>query len=349
VPDAPEPLLAGSPQPLAERYDVALLDLDGVVYVGPAAVPNASESLRAASDLGMRLAYVTNNASRPPDVVAAHLRSIGIPAETRDVVTSAMAAARVVADLVPAGSPVLVVGGEGLRAALVERGLQPVWRETDDPVAVVQGFAPEVGWQLLAEGAYALQRGLPWVASNTDLTIPTPRGKAPGNGTLVQVLRLATARDPVVAGKPEPPMHREAMLRTGADHPLVVGDRLDTDIAAADRAGVASLLVLTGVTHLPELLAARPGMRPTYLGHDLRALLLPQPSVTADGEWWRCRATRARVVAGRLEVAGPDGQLRGPDDDGLDAVRACCAAVWAGRVPVVDMPAAVVAAVEGGA
>ena len=209
-------------RPLARLYDVALLDLDGVVYVGPAAVPGARDHLLAAQAEGMRLAYVTNNASRTPDVVAEHLRSLGMPARDTDVVTSAQAAARVLADLVPDGSRVLVVGGAGLYAALTERSLVPVSSAEDDPVAVVQGFSPDIGWALLAEGAYALERGLPWVASNTDLTIPTPRGRAPGNGTLVEVLRRASGREPVVAGKPEPPMHAEAVACRGYDHSLVV-------------------------------------------------------------------------------------------------------------------------------
>jgi HAD superfamily hydrolase (TIGR01450 family) len=299
---------------------VALLDLDGVVYVGSRAVPGAPEALRGAGAAGMRLAYVTNNASRPPAAVASHLRSLGVPAREDEVVTSAQAAARVLADLVPAGARVLVVGGEGLRVALRERGLEPVARSADEPVAVVQGFSPDVDWALLAEGAYALARGVPWVASNTDLTIPTPAGRAPGNGTLVEVLRLATGRSPVVAGKPETAMHREAVLRTAATRPLVVGDRLDTDIEGATRAGVDSLLVLTGVTDAVGLVLAPPHLRPTYVAADLRGLLQQHPATRwADG--WCCRQAIARVQDGRLEVTTLGG-------DPLDALRASCAAVW---------------------
>lgn len=313
-------VLEASAVPLVERYDVALLDLDGVVYVGPHAVPGAEQHLRQAVQAGMRLAYVTNNASRTPDVVAAHLRELGMPARDADVVTSAQAAARVLAGMLEPGSRVLVVGGSGLVAALHERDLVPVASADDDPVAVVQGFSPDVGWQLLAEGAYALERGLPWVASNTDLTIPTPRGRAPGNGTLVQVLRLATGREPVVAGKPEPPMHAEAVARTGARRPLVVGDRLDTDIEGANRAGVPSLLVLSGVTDAADVVLAVEPLRPAYLADDLAGLHSTHPDTRPDGTGHRCGDARAEVVDGAL-VLEPHGSR-------LDAVRAACAAAW---------------------
>jgi HAD superfamily hydrolase (TIGR01450 family) len=312
--------LQDSSVPLAQRYDVALLDLDGVVYVGPHAVPGAEQHLRRAVESGMRLAYVTNNASRTPQVVAAQLRELGMPARDGDVVTSAQAAARVLAGMLEPGSRVLVVGGSGLVAALHERGLVAVASADDDPAAVVQGFAPDIGWQLLAEGAYALERGLPWVASNTDLTIPTPRGRAPGNGTLVQVLRLASGREPIVAGKPEPPMHAEAVARTGARSPLVVGDRLDTDIEGANRAGVPSLLVLTGVTDAADVVLAVESLRPSYLADDLGGLHGPHPATRPDGGGQRCGAARADVVDGEL-VLDPQGSR-------LDAVRAACAAAW---------------------
>lgn len=348
--DAARTALDASDSPLAEQFDVALLDLDGVVYVGPAAVPGAREHLLQAQASGMRLAYVTNNASRTPETVAAHLRELGFPAPPESVVTSAQAAARVMAGLVPAGSPVLVVGGAGLRQALLERELRPVSSLDDEPVAVVQGFSPDIGWALLAEGAYALERGLPWVASNTDLTIPTPRGRAPGNGTLVEVLRLATGRTPVVAGKPEPPMHAEAVARTGSSAPLVVGDRLDTDIEGANRAGVPSLLVFTGVTDPVDLVLAPSELRPSFVAHDLAGLHQPHPPTTPRegapaGSAFTCGAYTARMADGTLAVtgiaddAGTGRESDGPTD-GLDGLRAACAAAWGYGVGRIE-PAAV--------
>ncbi|MFF9124591.1 HAD-IIA family hydrolase [Streptomyces sp. NPDC014889] len=310
----------GSAQALSEAYDTALLDLDGVVYAGGHAIAHAVDSLGTARTGGMHLAYVTNNALRTPAAVAAHLTELGIRAEASDVVTSAQAVARLIADQVPQGGRVLVIGGEGLRTALRERGLEPVESADDDPVAVVQGYGgPDLPWGRFAEACYAIARGVPWFASNTDLTIPGARGIAPGNGAAVEVVRIATGANPQVAGKPLPPMHRETILRTGAERPLVVGDRLDTDIEGAFNGGVDSLLVLTGVTDGAQLLAAPPRHRPTYVDADLRGLLAGQPEITREGDGFRCGGWTATADTG-LGLSG--------DGDALDGLRALCAAAW---------------------
>ncbi|WP_336323427.1 HAD hydrolase-like protein [Streptomyces lavendofoliae] len=313
---------SGSARALSEAYDTALLDLDGVVYAGGEAIDHAVDALEAARRGGMHLAYVTNNALRTPEAVAAHLTELGVPAGAADVITSAQAVARLVADQVPRGSRVLVIGGEGLRVALRERGLEPVESADDDPAAVVQGYGgPELPWGRFAEASYAVARGVPWFASNTDLTIPSGRGIAPGNGAAVEVVRIATGAEPQVAGKPLPPMHRETILRTGAGRPLVVGDRLDTDIEGAFHGEVDSLLVLTGVTDAARLLAAGPHHRPTYVDADLRGLLTGQPEVEGSaGGGFRCGGWTATVRGDALALDG--------DGGALDGLRALCAAAW---------------------
>ena len=312
---------SGSSTALSEAYDTALLDLDGVVYAGGAAIAHAVDSLGAARDGGMHLAYVTNNALRTPAAVAEHLTELGVPAAAADVITSAQAVARLMADQLPAGARVLVVGGEGLRTALLERGLVPVESADDDPVAVAQGYGgPDMTWGRFAEAAYAIARGMPWFASNTDLTIPSARGIAPGNGAAVEVVRIATGAEPQVAGKPLPPMHRETVLRTGAKRPLVVGDRLDTDIEGAFNGGVDSLLVLTGVTDARQLVAAEPRHRPTYVDADLRGLLTGQPEVTETAGGFGCGGWTAAVRGDELVLEG--------DGDALDGLRALCGAAW---------------------
>ncbi|THA74179.1 HAD family hydrolase [Streptomyces sp. A0642] len=312
---------SGSSTALSEAYDTALLDLDGVVYAGGQAIAHAVDALRTARDGGMHLAYVTNNALRTPAAVAEHLTELGVPAEPADVITSAQAVARLVADQLPEGARVLVIGGEGLRVALRERGLVPVESADDDPAAVVQGYGgPDMAWGRFAEASYAINRGLPWFASNTDLTIPGARGIAPGNGAAVEVVRIATGAEPQVAGKPLPPMHRETVLRTGAERPLVVGDRLDTDIEGAFNGGVDSLLVLTGVTDAAQLVTAVPEHRPTYVDADLRGLLTGQPEVTRTGEAYACGGWTASVRGGELVLDG--------DGEALDGLRALCAAAW---------------------
>ena len=255
-----------SEKPLCEAYDVALLDLDGVVYVGGKAIPGASQALRQASAEGMRLAYVTNNANRTPAAVAETLTGFGVAATADDVVTSAQAAARLLAERLPAGAPVLVVGGMGLRVAVRERGLRPVSTAAERPAAVVQGYNPGISYPLLAEGGRAVAAGALFVGTNADRTLPSAHGQQPGNGALLQVITYATGQKPLVAGKPEPPLHEESVARTGARHPLVVGDRLDTDIEAAQRVDADSLLVLTGVTGPAEAVLAPANQRPDLPG-----------------------------------------------------------------------------------
>ncbi len=313
---------AGSERSLHQAYDTALLDLDGVVYAGGEAIAYAAQSLAAARAGGMHLAYVTNNALRTPDAVAEHLGELGIPTEAGEVITSAQAVARLISEQVEPGAKVLVIGGEGLRVALRERGLVPVESADEEGLAaVVQGYGgPDLPWSRFAEASYAIHRGVPWYASNTDLTIPGARGIGPGNGAAVEVVRIATGAEPQVAGKPLPPMHRETVLRTGAQHPLVVGDRLDTDIEGAFNGEVDSLLVLTGVTDAAQLLRAEPRHRPTYVDRDLRGLLTGQPEVVAAGEGFRCGGWTAVAAAGTVELRG--------EGDPVDGLRALCAAAW---------------------
>lgn len=318
-------MLQPSDAPLHEAYDLALLDLDGVVYVGPDAVPGAARHLHAAVEAGMRLAFVTNNASRPPREVAAHLRELDVPARTEDVVTSAQAAARLLADRCEPGSAVFVIGGPGLVEALEERGLRAVQDIDDEPVAVVSGYHRDLRWGTVSDGAILVRRGLPWIAANTDSTVPTPHGRGPGNGVLVDTVARFAGVDPTVAGKPLPPLFEETLRRVGGERPLVVGDRLDTDIEGAVRVGHDSLLVLTGVTGLEELVAAPENCRPTYLAMDLGGLAQVQPAAeTQDDGRVRVGSTTARVTEGRLEVDD-----EGQSEDPSDWWRAAACAAWA--------------------
>jgi glycerol-1-phosphatase len=326
TPGPAEPLAAGTPAAPSSIYDVALLDLDGVVYVGPEAVPGVPEALAAARTAGMRLGFVTNNAARTPEEVAAHLTELRVPAEASDVITSSQAAATLVADLLEPGAAVLAVGGPGVAAALRAAGLIVVERAEDEPAAVVQGYGREVGWAQLAEAVVAVRNGARHVATNTDATIPSPRGPLPGNGAMVGVVSAITGRHPLVTGKPDPAMHAECVRRTGALRPLVVGDRLDTDIEGARRAGAASLLVLTGVTVPAMLLAARPDHRPDLLALDAGGLLTPHPAVVRTGGRWRCGSWEAQSAeADDVLVLAADGDDVG---DGLDGLRALCVAHW---------------------
>lgn len=317
---------AASSEALAVRYDVALLDLDGVVYVGAAVVPHAADALAAARRRGMRTAFVTNNASRRPEAVAAHLRELGVEATAEDVVTSAQAAARLLRENLAPGTRVFVVGTDALADEVRRVGLVPVGAAPAGGVpeadAVVQGYDPGLVTEQLAQATALVRNGALFVAANRDLTVPSARGRLPGNGAYVRVVAETSGRQPLVAGKPETTLHAESVDRTAARHPLVVGDRLDTDIEGAVRAGTDALLVLTGVTDPTDLLWAPPSRRPTYLAPDLRGLLRPHPATDVAGDGVACRAAHARWAGEAVEVTGD------PGEDGLDGVRAAATLSW---------------------
>jgi HAD superfamily hydrolase (TIGR01450 family) len=320
--------LIGSDIPLAERYDLALVDLDGVAYRGHEPIEGASAGLAGARAAGMRLVFVTNNASREPESVAEQLTSLDIPTEPGDVLTAAQAAAALLATRLQPGAKVLVVGGAGMVSAVTAAGFTVVSSADERPDAVAQGFAPEVGWKQLAEAAYAVSGGAWFVASNLDLSLPTARGFAPGNGALVGAVQAATGVVPDSAGKPASTMYEIAVERAGAREALVVGDRLDTDLAGARSGGFAGLHVLTGVSTARDDVLAPPALRPHYIAADLGGLLVPHPEpVQAAEGWWTCGAAAARVADGRLELAAGPAGTHGTV--GVDVVRAACAAAWA--------------------
>jgi HAD superfamily hydrolase (TIGR01450 family) len=307
---------------LVDGFDALLFDLDGVIYVGPEAVPHAAEVITAVYERAVACIYVTNNAARPAEAVSHHLAALGIAAAASEVITSPQAAVSLLPQYVAAGAKVLVIGGDGIVEALEQSGYVPVRSLEDGPQAVIQGYSPDLAWRDLAEATFAVRTGLPWIATNPDLTFPTPRGIAPGNGSLVQVVAGTVGREPdAVAGKPEPPLLHEAIRRAGSLRPLMIGDRLDTDIAAGARVGIPSLLVFTGVTTFAELVGAVPLERPTYLGGDLRVLLEPYPVVRADSETGTCGQVSARVLDGAVEV-------QGVSDQPWDGLRAVAALAW---------------------
>ena len=308
---------------LIAGYDAVLSDLDGVVYAGPHAIAGAVEALQRLDGVGVKLAYVTNNASRSSETVAAHLRELGAPATAETVFGSAQAGAELLAQQVPAGARVLVIGSAWLTEQVLEQGLVQVFSADEEPDAVIQGFDPKLGWKDLAEAAFAVGRGAVWVATNTDLSIPQARGIAPGNGTLVGAVASATGRTPLVAGKPEAPLFLTAAQHLQAKAPLVVGDRLDTDILGGNNAGFATALVLTGVDTPQTVLAARTAERPTYLLENLEALYQPYPAIQLQGGVARCGAATARVQGGTVEISG--------NSSDLDSWRAACAAWWNAR------------------
>ncbi len=324
---------------LAELFDLALVDLDGVVYVGPDAVPGSVDAIAQSHRLGLRTAFVTNNAGRPASQVADHLRSLGIDVQNEDVVTSAMAAADLLAHRLPAGSAVGIVGGAGVSASVEAAGLRAVAPSSPEVVAILMGFGPDISWRDLAEASYAVAAGALFVATNTDRTFPTPEGIAPGSGAFVAAVQEASGVTPLVAGKPEPTLYRNAIDRFQSKNALVIGDRLDTDIAGAVNAGLTSLLVLSGICSAKQAVLASVGQRPDLIAADLQGLVTEQVfirDIANSGQRWEHRGWSARVEDSVVVVTAP-AQDHGPSADGVDGVRCAAAAAWAQEDQVVDV------------
>ncbi|MCW2623836.1 HAD-IIA family hydrolase [Mycobacterium sp.] len=302
---------------LAQDHDCLLLDLDGTVFRGHEPTPGAVETLAVVRS---RILFVTNNASRGPAEVAQHLCAMGFTAKPDDIVTSAQSAARLLAEQLQPGAAVLIVGTDSLAAEIRKVGLLPVRQWSEGPVAVVQGHSPQTGWLDLAEAALAIRSGALWVAANVDKTLPSERGLLPGNGAMVAALRAATDSAPQVAGKPEPTLLTDALARGKFRSPLVVGDRLDTDIAGANAAGLPSLLVLCGVSTAADTVRAAVGQRTNYIAEDLRSLYARADSLRIGPHpaWYVDVGPSAVTV-----------QSTGRDPgDPLSVVRATASAVW---------------------
>ncbi|MGA1838061.1 HAD-IIA family hydrolase [Herbiconiux sp. 11R-BC] len=307
-----------------DGVDAVLADLDGVVYQGPDAIPHAVEGLSRAVTEGFRTGYITNNASRTDAQVAEHLTSFGLTVAPADVVTSPQAAMRILTTLVEPGATILVVGGVGLTTEVEKAGFVVTRAASDKPAAVVQGFAPEVGWKQLAEASFALHDpAVHWVATNTDWTIPVAGGIAPGNGTLVSAVHTAVGRLPVVAGKPEKPIFEEALARFGTANAAFIGDRLDTDTLGAQRAGLRTIHVLTGIDRAKQLLAAPQGSRPEFILEDLRQLFEAYPATQTSKD-----GSETRVGASVVRMTGPVVRVVKAGDSRTDLVRAGSAAIW---------------------
>lgn len=308
-------------------YDTVLADLDGVVYEGKHAIEPAPEVINRLQQAGVKFGYVTNNSSRRPETIAEQLRGFGVEVEPGQIIGSAKTGVELMATLVPAKSKVLVVGGEGLRHRVVEAGFELVSSADENPAAVIQGFAPDVAWTHLAEAAFAIQRGAKWVATNQDWTLPQERGLAPGNGTLVSAVHTATGILPLVAGKPEPAIFLTAVHELGAQKPLFVGDRIDTDITGANRASIDSALVLTGVSTRKEVLGVKPEGRPKFILSSMEDLTKAYVGAVETKRGFKCGKAEVELLGNKVRVtAGVPSSV--------EALRAACAVIYSSATPI---------------
>lgn len=307
---------------LLDRHDAVLLDLDGTVYHGARLIPGAVEAVAEVRRRGRAVRFVTNNAAKSASAVAEHLAALGVPAEAAEVSTSAQAAAVLLGQRLRQSSTVLVVGTESLAAEVRAVGLRTTRHHGPDVAAVLQGHSPDTAWADLAEACLAIRDGAWWVACNVDATLPSERGQLPGNGSMVAALRTASGREPDVAGKPQAHLLRTAADSAASEAALVVGDRLDTDIAGAVSSGLRSLVVLTGVATAATLLGAAPSERPDYLAADLS--VLTDGSRVADLEFgprpgWRVTERDGTVSVAVSETGGADR---------VELLRSLCPVVW---------------------
>ena len=309
------------------QYQTLLLDLDGVIYEGDNAIVDSVESITAIRNSGIQVGYITNNSSRKPETIADQLRGFGLELSVEEVISSAQSGVELLSTMIPPGSRVLVVGGEGLRSKVVEAGFELVALSDEKPAAVIQGFAPDVSWSDLAEASYSIQRGAKWVATNQDWTIPREKGIAPGNGTLVSAVHTAVGQLPIVAGKPERPIFETAMRELEADSAIYVGDRLDTDVLGANRAGLGSALVMTGVTTRKELLAAKADSRPKYILQTLKDLLSPYREPLKTKRGYKLGDSEVELLGDRVVVSFGDAKS-------LDSLKAACLTIWSSGKPI---------------
>lgn len=306
------------------HFDVGLFDLDGVCYLGADPVVHAPESISEAVAGGMRQAYVTNNASRTPAAMAAQLSELGIPAAAENVISSSLVASQILAQRFAAGSKILVIGTDALRADVEAKGFTVVDSADDQPAAVILGFTPDMSWKLMSEAALAIRGGAVFVATNLDRTIPRERGLMIGNGSIAKAIENSTGVVPISAGKPEPEIFLQAAQMLGASRPFAVGDNLDTDIQGAVCAGIPVLHVLTGLATARDVCLAVPAQRPNYLADDLRCMLEPYPDLTWDGDTAVSGHARAHWTGSEFELSS--GTLTEPLD--LDSYRVLASVAW---------------------
>lgn len=258
---------------LADAYDAFLFDLDGVLYRGPEVVPGAPEGIAGLRAAGKRVVFVTNNSGRTPEAVAAHLTGLGIRAGAEEVVTSALVTA---GELAARGvSEAFVVGEEGILRALQDAGISIADADADRTQVVVVGWDRQANYEKLRRASLLVERGAILVATNADASYPAADGNWPGAGALLAAIETTTGARAEVFGKPEAPIMRAALDRAGGGTPLVIGDRLETDIAAAAALGWDSLLVLTGISTAHD--AAASPFAPTFVADDLSVLTAPPP------------------------------------------------------------------------
>jgi len=248
-----------------------ILDMDGVIWKADAPIGNLPEIFNRIRQRGLKFVFATNNGTKTPQEYQEKLRGFGVTIETWQVVTSAMGIAFMLAQKYPPRTKIFMIGEDGIRVALEEKGFEILSVENaSEAQAVVMGIDRGINFDKMAEATLLVNAGIPFYTTNTDKTFPTPRGEIPGSGSWLSVITSATGINPIVAGKPFPYLMELSLERLGTkkEETLVVGDRLETDIAAGQTVGCPTALVLSGVStreqidawdSLPNIVAASLG------------------------------------------------------------------------------------------
>jgi len=228
-----------------------ILDMDGVIWKGDAPIGNLPEIFARIRERGLKFVFATNNGTKTPEEYQQKLADLGVDIELWQVVTSAMGIAFMLSQKYPKGTKIFMIGEDGIRVALEEKGFEILSVENaPEAKAVVMGIDQGINFQKVAEATLLVRAGIPFYSTNTDRTFPTPRGEIPGSGAWLSVITTATGVEPIVAGKPFPYLMELALEKLGTkkEDTLVIGDRLETDIAAGQNVGCPTALVLSGVS-----------------------------------------------------------------------------------------------------
>ena len=259
---------------LPSNIKALILDMDGVIWKGDAPIGDLPATFNRIRERGLKFVFATNNGTKTPEDYQVKLRELGVEVEPWQIVTSALGIAFMLTQKYPRGTKIFMIGEDGIRVALEEKGFEILSTE-DAPQAqvFVMGIDRTINFMKVAEATLLVRAGIPFYTTNTDKTFPTPRGEIPGSGSWLSVITSATGIEPIIAGKPFPFLMELALERLGTtkEETLVVGDRLETDIAAGQSVGCPTAFVLSGVSTMAQADEWMPRM--DVIADDLSALV----------------------------------------------------------------------------
>jgi 4-nitrophenyl phosphatase len=259
---------------ISSHIKALIIDMDGVVWKSDSPIGDLASTFNRIRERGLKFVFATNNSTKSSEQYVERLAQFGVEVEPWQVITSSQAAAHAVAQKFPRGTKVFMIGEDGVRMALEEKGFEIVSVENATQAqAVVMGIDRGINFEKAAEATLLVRSGVPFYATNTDKTFPTPRGEIPGAGAWISIITTATDVQPIIAGKPFPFLMDLSLEKLGVRNKeaLVVGDRLETDIAAGQAVGCPTALVLSGVSTKEQAQEWTPA--PDYISDSLASLI----------------------------------------------------------------------------